>query len=219
MSGLPILYSFRRCPYAIRARIALVVSGTCCAIREVKLSSKPAAMICVSQKATVPVLVLPDGPVIDESLDIMHWALGRSDPAGWLRQVDEALIATIDGPFKDHLDHAKYPDRHDEDTAVHYNAAADLLGLIEARLASSDDPNGNGVSFTDAAILPFVRQFAGINHDAFANLPLPRVQGWLNRFLASSLFEAAMPRLLPWKEGDPEIHFPRSAGAPIAASW
>jgi glutathione S-transferase len=165
------------------------------------------------------VLVLPDGHVVDESLDIMHWALGRNDPAGWLRQVDEALIATIDGPFKGHLDHAKYPDRHGEDAAVHYNAAADLLGLIETRLASSDHPTCDGFSFTDAAILPFVRQFAGINHDAFENLPIPRLQGWLNRFLASVLFDAAMPRLLPWKEGDPEIRFPCSSGASIAASW
>ncbi|MGI4730891.1 MAG: glutathione S-transferase N-terminal domain-containing protein, partial [Janthinobacterium lividum] len=98
MRDRPILYSFRRCPYAIRARLALLVSETVCAIREVRLSNKPAELVAVSPKATVPVLLMADGRVIEQSLDIMRWALDRHDPAGWLADVDEALIAANDGP-------------------------------------------------------------------------------------------------------------------------
>lgn len=218
MTSLPILYSFRRCPYAIRARIALVASGTCCVIREVKLSAKPAELVAVSPKATVPVLVLPEGGVVDQSLDIMRWALHRHDPAGWLGHVDEPLIETNDGPFKHHLDRAKYPDRHGEDAGRHYGACADLLAPIEDRLAGSHHLDGDGPGFTDAAILPFVRQFAAIDRDAFTALPLRHVQEWLSRFLASSLFEAVMPRLLPWKPGDADIRFPIAESAQAEAS-
>ena len=108
----PILYSFLRCPYAMRARMALVASGTICHIREVKLSRKPAELIAASPKATVPVLVRTDGEVIAESLEIMRWALERNDPEGWLQRYDRALIEANDGPFKHHLDRYKYPDRH-----------------------------------------------------------------------------------------------------------
>ena len=123
MTARPILYSFRRCPYAMRARLALLVSGTVCGIREVKLSAKPAELIAASPKATVPVLVLPDRTVIDQSLDIMRWALGQGDPEGWLDRADDALIAANDGPFKHHLDHYKYPDRHQAEREVHRAAA------------------------------------------------------------------------------------------------
>lgn len=208
MSGLPILYSFRRCPYAIRARLALLASETCCAIREVKLSAKPAELIAISPKATVPVLVLADGRVIDESLDIMRWALGRHDPAGWLDRVDETLIETNDGSFKHHLDRAKYPDRYGEDANRHRDVCIDLLGPIEARLAGSSYLFGDEPGLTDAAILPFVRQFASIDQGQFEALPIPRLRGWLGRFLTWASLEAAMVRASPWKAGDPEILFP-----------
>ena len=120
MTTLPILYSFRRCPYAMRARMALLVSGILCEIREVKLSDKPVEMLRASPKATVP--VLPDGGVIDESLDIMRWALRRHDPEDWLGGDDTALIAANDGAFKHHLDRYKYPDRHGSDAAEHRTA-------------------------------------------------------------------------------------------------
>jgi glutathione S-transferase len=208
VSGLPVLYSFRRCPYAIRARLALLASETCCTIREVKLSTKPAELIAVSPKATVPVLVLPDGRVIDQSLDIMRWALARHDPAGWLDRVDEALIETNDGPFKHHLDRAKYPDRYEEDATLHHDACIALLGPIEDRLGHSAYLCGDEPGLTDAAILPFVRQFASMDCDRFSALPMPHLRGWLDRFLCSSLFEAAMQRFAPWSAGDPEIRFP-----------
>jgi glutathione S-transferase len=208
VNGLPILYSFRRCPYAIRARLALLVSETPCTIREVSLSIKPAKLIAASPKATVPVLVFPDGRVIDQSLDIMRWALASRDPAGWLDRVDETLIETNDGPFKHHLDRAKYPDRYGEDAALHRDSCVDLLRPIEDRLTVSPYLCGDGPGLTDAAILPFVRQFALIDRNGFDALAMPHVRGWLDRFLVSSLFEAAMLRLAPWKAGDPQIRFP-----------
>jgi glutathione S-transferase len=208
VSGLPILYSFRRCPYAIRTRLALLASETCCAIREVKLSAKPAELIAASPKATVPVLVLPDGGVIDQSLDIMRWALARHDPSGWLDRVDEALIETNDGQFKHHLDRAKYPDRYGEDAVLHRDACIALLGPMEDRLNHAPYLCGVEPGLTDAAILPFVRQFASIDHDRFRALPMSHLQNWLDRLLGSSLFEAAMRRLAPWSAGDPDIRFP-----------
>jgi glutathione S-transferase len=208
VSVLPILYSFRRCPYAIRARLAVLASGTCCAIREVKLSAKPPELIAVSPKATVPVMVLPNGDVIDQSLDIIRRVLGRSDPADWLRRIDEALIATNDGPFKHHLDRTKYPDRYGIEAKHSRIACVDLLGPIEEQLAASPYLCGDRPGLTDAAILPFIRQFASIDRAGFDALPLPHTRSWLDRLLATPMFEAAMLRLAPWRQGDPETRFP-----------
>lgn len=205
---MPILYSFRRCPYAMRARLALLASGTVCEIREVKLSAKPAEMIEASPKGTVPVLVLPDGAVIAESFDIMHWALDRNDPDRWRDRADIDLIAANDGPFKHHLDRYKYPERHASDAATHRAAGLDLLRVLEARLASQTHLSGDAPGLTDAAIMPFVRQFAQTDRDWFDALPLPRLQDWLKGQLASPLFQAAMVRLQPWRSGDTPICFP-----------
>jgi len=207
MAELPILYSFRRCPYAIRARLGLLASGTQCEIREVKLSAKPAEMIAISPKATVPVLQLHDGAVIEESLDIMRWALARNDPDGWLERDDAAVIATNDGPFKHHLDRYKYPDRHGSDPLAHRAAALDLLRPLEERLQRSRYLCG-AMGLTDAALMPFVRQFAATDRAWFDTLPLPHLQAWLGDLLATPLFEAAMVRLAPWKPGDPPVLFP-----------
>jgi glutathione S-transferase len=204
----PILYSFRRCPYAIRARLALLVSGTTCDIREIKLAAKPAEMIAASPKATVPVLVLPDGRVVDESLDIMRWALGRGDPEGWLEREDSDLLTANDGPFKHHLDRYKYPERHASDPAVHRRAALALLHRLEDRLSSSPNLCGDVRGITDIAIVPFVRQFAATDRAWFDAQELSRVQAWLARHLASPLFEAAMIRLEPWQRGDEPVAFP-----------
>jgi glutathione S-transferase len=139
MPDLPILYSFRRCPYAMRARLALAVSETVCIHREVALSNKPAAMIGASPKATVPVLVLRDGQVLDESLDIMRWALERRDPQGWLEADSaamQALIEANDGPFKYHLDRYKYAGRYGVDPVEHRSAGLDILTGLDRRLAA-----------------------------------------------------------------------------------
>ncbi len=204
----PVLYSFRRCPYAMRARLALIVSGTICEIREVKLADKPAEMIAASPKATVPVLVLPDGRVIDESLDIMRWALDRNDPEHWRDHAEDALIAVNDGSFKHHLDRYKYPDRHASDPTAHRGAGLELLRGLEARLVSNVYLCGEARGLTDAAIMPFVRQFAETDRLWFDAQPLPGVQAWLARQLAAPLFAAAMIRLAPWRAGDTPIIFP-----------
>jgi glutathione S-transferase len=192
----------------MRARMAIAVSGTACHIREVKLSQKPAELIAASTKATVPVVVQGDGAVIAESLDIMRWALARSDPEGWLERDDSALIEANDGPFKHHLDRYKYPDRHASDPVRHRGAGLDLLAPLEARLAAQANLCGKDRGFADVAIFPFVRQFAQTDQAWFDGQPLPRLQAWLARHVASPLFDAVMLRLDPWHAGDPPIGFP-----------
>lgn len=209
----PVLYSFRRCPYAMRARLALLVSGTVCTLREVKLSTKPQELLDASPKGTVPVLVLPDGPVvggrvIDESLDIMRWALTQADPDHWLDGVDDALIAANDGPFKHHLDRYKYPYRYDVDPLDHRAAGVAHLEMMEARLSASPFLCGARWTMTDAALAPFVRQFAETDRAWFDALPLPAVQRWLAAFLASPMFAAIMVRWPVWQAGDAEVLFP-----------
>ncbi len=203
----PILYSFRRCPYAMRARLALLVSGTECELREVKLSAKPAEMIMASPKGTVPVLVLSDGGVIDESLEIMRWALGRHDPVQWLNREDVALIAANDGPFKHHLDRYKYANRHASDPAKHRAAGMEQLQRLDVRLAAHAQLCGTAMSFTDAALMPFIRQFAEADRHWFDAQPLPHVQRWLESQLASPLFQAIMVPFTPWIQGDTPVLF------------
>ncbi len=207
MTGLPTLYSFRRCPYAMRARMALWVAGVAVELREVKLAAKPPELIAASPKATVPVLVLSDGVVIDESLEIMRWALAGNDPENWLSGDDTALIAGNDGPFKHHLDRAKYPGRYDPDEIDHRAAALALLMPLEERLAYAPYLCGNTRSLADIAVFPFIRQFAHIDRDWFARQPLPRLQNWLDGHLASDLFAAIMPKFAPWQQGDAPITF------------
>jgi len=215
VNGLPILYSFRRCPYAMRARMALWAAGMVVELREVKLAAKPPELIAASAKGTVPVLVLSDGTVIEQSLDIMRWALARSDPEGWLTGDEPALIAANDGPFKQHLDRAKYPGRYDEDGVTdHRMAALALLLPLEARLRDAPYLCGEARSFTDIALFPFVRQFAGIEPDWFARQPLPHLQDWLEHLLAAPLFAAVMPKFAPWKAGHAPVMFGPSSPSP-----
>ena len=205
----PILYSFRRCPYAMRARLALIISETAVELREIKLSAKPDALLAASPKASVPVLVLPDGRVVDESLDIMRWALARHDPHDWLAGDDAALIAVNDGPFKHHLDRTKYPDRYASDRnasdrtasdpAAHRAAALALLAVLEQRLAINAQLCGPQPTLADYALMPFIRQFAAIDPGWFAAQPLPNTQRWLAGHLASPLFAAAMLRYPVWQ--------------------
>ena len=201
----PILYSFRRCPYAMRARMALLVSETHCELREVKLSDKPAALIAASPKATVPVLLLADGRVIDESLDIMRWALARRDPEGWLLGDDTELISAYDGKFKHHLNRVKYPDRYGSDPAEHRAEALAMLGELDRRLASQTYLCGDSRSLSDAAIMPFVRQFAAIDRTWFACQPLPALQRWLAVQVGSSLFERTMRQGAGWRAGQAPV--------------
>ncbi len=204
--AFPILYSFRRCPYAMRARMALLAAGVVCELREVKLARKPAAMLDASPKGTVPVLVLEDGRVIDESLDIMRWALARNDPEGWLTASASALIVINDGPFKHHLDRYKYPERYGEDPVQHRDAAIALLKPLEARLSAHAFLSGPSRSLADVALFPFIRQFAETDRTFFDAFALPRLQAWLAGHLQSDLFTQAMVRREPWSPGQAPVY-------------
>jgi glutathione S-transferase len=199
----------------MRARLALLASGVICEIREVKLSAKPPEMLAASPKGTVPVLVLPDGHVIDQSLEIMHWALGCNDPEGWLEGQDTALIAANDGPFKHHLDRYKYPERHSCDPAEHRAAGLAMLHELETRLGTQANLCGDTRGLTDMAIFPFIRQFAATDTAWFEAQLLRNLHRWLARHMASPLFEAAMIRLAPWQAGDAAKLF---AALPLGAN-
>jgi len=213
--ALPVLYSFRRCPYAMRARLALAVSGQACELREVVLRNKPAALLQASPKGTVPVLVLTDGQVLDQSLDIMCWALARNDPAAWLTPshgtVNDmlALIAECDGPFKQALDRTKYPSRYPGvDPAVSRAEAMQWLQRLEARLQSQPFLVGDHTALADMAIAPFVRQFAAIDVDWWQAQPWPQVQQWLAQWQNGALLASVMEKLPPWVEGTAGVVFP-----------
>ena len=198
----PVLYSFRRCPYAMRARLAIAVSGTGCELREVKLSSKPGAMLAASPKGTVPVLVLPGGKVIDESMDIMRWALAKRDPECWLEGDDPVLINRNDGPFKHDLDRYKYPERHGVDPLKHRLLGVEFLRELDGKLERTSQLCGPVRSMADAAIMPFARQFAAVDQKWFRDQPLPRLKVWLANHISSEIFKLIMLRVAPWSPGD-----------------
>ena len=207
LADYPVLYSFRRCPYAMRARLALAISGMACSLREVKLAAKPAAMLDASPKGTVPVLVLPDGMVIDESLDIMRWALRQNDPETWLVRDAPDLIAKNDGPFKQQLDRYKYPERYGVEAAVYRAMGLAFLQELDARLAGSGQLCGEKRGLADAAIMPFVRQFSAVDPQWFAGQPLPHLKLWLESHVQSDLFARVMARHAPWAPDAPPVYF------------
>ncbi|SDE41782.1 Glutathione S-transferase [Variovorax sp. CF079] len=214
-STRPVLYSFRRCPYAMRARMAIAASGQRCELREVVLRDKPAELLAASPKGTVPVLVDVDGMVIDQSLDIMLWALRRNDPEGWLQAegatLDEmlALVAECDGEFKRHLDGYKYPERHPgADGEAHRAQGALFLMRLETRLVVTRCLHGEHAALADIAIAPFVRQFAQVDAAWFEAQPWPRLRAWLAARLDAPVFTQVMAKYAPWRAGQPGIAFP-----------
>ena len=202
-TSLPLLYSFRRCPYAMRARMALLVAGVEFDAHEIVLRDKPAEMLALSPKGTVPVLRLPCGEVLEQSLDIMRWAFSAQDGSeGWWERAQGAanhqLLSTCDGPYKQHLDRYKYPERFDgaDDRHRHRDQAVEiLLKPLDALLQPSGQLGGHAPCATDIAIFPFVRQFAAVEPTWFEQLPLPALQRWLNGWRSHPLFEAAMVKL------------------------
>ena len=214
-AALPVLYSFRRCPYAMRARLALAASGQACELREVVLKSKPHGLLQVSPKGTVPVLVLPDGQVLEQSLEIMLWTLARHDPEGWLtpshgtRADMLTLIAECDGPFKQALDRCKYPSRYpDADPAASRSQAVLWLKGLEARLANQPFLFGDHAALADMAIAPFVRQFAAIDAHWWQAQPWPRLQEWLAQWQNGNLLASVMDKLPAWAEEKAGVDFP-----------
>lgn len=212
--SVPVLYSFRRCPYAIRARMALLQAGVQVALREVALRDKPPAMLQASPKGTVPVLVLPDGRVIDESLAIMRWALRHNDPAGWLACADAVdlnhLVALNDGPFKRALDAYKYPERYPEHSPSHHRAQGEetLVALLEARVASQPYLAGAQPGWVDVAIFPFVRQWAAVDAAWFEVSPWRGVRRWLGEWLRSDDFNRTMCKWPVWQTHQALVLFP-----------
>ena len=208
---LPVLYSFRRCPYAMRARLALSISRQRYELREVMLRDKPPEMLSISPKGTVPVLVLPNGKVLEESLEIMLWTLRQNDPEHWLapKQASmsdmQALITASDGPFKQHLDRYKYPNRYPQESAGDLQGFAQAQRAAGAKLLSQMEPRlgkgwlcGNASCLADNAILPFVRQFAHTDKAWFVGQPWPKLVLWLERFEASALYRGVMGKQAFW---------------------
>ncbi len=206
----PVLYSFRRCPYAMRARLAIASAGISCELREVVLRDKAPELLQASPKATVPVLVIGD-EVIEESLDIMIWALRQNDPEGWLASQDASLplIAECDRPFKMALDRYKYGSRYaGADTTAERATAAEFLQKLDGMLSASAYLFGEVPSLGDMAILTFVRQYAFVDKDWFDAQPWPNLIRWLNAFLGSDRFAAIMDKHPKWENGDPVTIFP-----------
>lgn len=217
-SGLPVLYSFRRCPYAMRARLALAYSGTPLELREVDLQAMPASLVqLVPDNPTVPVLQLPDGQVIDESWDVLLWALRRNDPDGWLGEGESHLVPAEqwiemnDFSFKTDLDHYKYADRYPDHPAAYYRGeASEYIQDLEDQLEQSRYLLGARLSLADIGVLPFIRQFALVDPDWFGRAPYPRVRAWLDEFLNSALFAAVMHKYPLWSPGDNPVVWERN---------
>ena len=210
-----MLYSFRRCPYAMRARMALYVSGQECEHREVLLRNKPAEMFALSPKATVPVLEVTKGQVIDESLDIMLWALERNDPLGWLDPEEGSkqdmldLIVRIEDEFKPHLDRYKYSSQYENaDPDFHRAEAEKMIIELNERLSQSDYLFGAKSSLADFAIAPFIRQFANTDRDWFDQLPYAALHKWLAGILVSEVFVTIMRKYPPWQASDEPVFSP-----------
>lgn len=206
---LPLLYSFRRCPYAMRARLALRAASIECELREVVLRDKPSSLLQLSPKGTVPVLLLPDGRVIEESADIAHWALSLNDPLGWLSpcfgtsaEVVE-LVDRAEPDFKYHLDRYKYACRYDEAPAnLHRELASRFLEELEERLQGAPWLYGARQSWADVGIVPFVRQFANTDRSWFDAQSWSSLRKWLVDFEESASFSAIMQKYPQWHEGD-----------------
>lgn len=214
---LPRLYSFRRCPYAMRARLGLLFAKQHVELREVELKNKPPQMLAISPKGTVPVLELCEqggfeGIVIEESREIVEWALRQNDPYGLLN-VDpasaDALISQNDDEFKHWLDRYKYSDRHPQSSQTEYRQRGELfLQVLEKALTRNRHLLGSDISIADICILPFVRQFAHVDQDVFYSLPYPHLQQWLMAWLKHPIFQQSMTKFRPWQEGDEIVIFP-----------
>lgn len=216
----PVLYSFRRCPYAMRARLAIAACGPEVELREVILRDKAPEFLATSPTATVPCMRLPDGTVIDESLDIMIWATARNDPQG-LRVPDRGtyaqmldLVERCEDEFKGHLDRYKYASRYEDVDGTEQRAkASEYLIELDSLLDGSPFLFGARRSFADIGIAPFVRQFAHVDLDWFNAQDWPDLIRWLDDFKASEAFKSVMTKYPRWNAGDPVTLFPAEKSA------
>ncbi|MCL4154440.1 UNVERIFIED_CONTAM: hypothetical protein GTU68_013159 [Idotea baltica] len=193
----------------MRARLAIAVSGQQVVLREVALKNKPDHLLSISPKGTVPVLITSDGDIIDESIDIMHWALQGHDPENWLElspeqhQITAWLIEHNDDVFKQWLDRYKYADRHPEHSEQYYRQQGEVtLAMLEQKLAKRAYLVSEHASLSDIALFPFIRQFAAVDQAWFSTAPYPKLQTWLDNFTQSDLFSRIMLKVAPWQEND-----------------
>ncbi|MDD2933298.1 MAG: glutathione S-transferase [Methylotenera sp.] len=198
LNSLPILYSYRRCPYAMRARMALKYAGIPVEIREISLKDKPAHLLQVSPKGTVPVLVLPGGKVIDQSIEIMYWALHENDVDGWLSadaSQTRQLIDENDSSFKQALDKYKYAIRFPEQSAQVYRTEGEaFLSKLERKLEVTSFLVADTLSLADIAIFPFIRQFAAVDATWFESADYLKLKTWLKHLVESELFQSVMEK-------------------------
>lgn len=214
-SETPTLYSFRRCPYAMRARMVLLSSGLKIELRDILLKDKPLPMIEASPKATVPVLILEKERILEESLDIMLWAISVSDPLDLYpedsvaRTEIDALIAENDGPFKTTLDQYKYHVRFPEHSKEYYRSVGEqFLEKLEARLQQNAYLMGDNATLADVAIFPFIRQFANSDRDWFDAANYPALQQWLHTWTASEDYLHIMKKRPVWHPEAKPCYFP-----------
>lgn len=206
----PILYSFRRCPYAMRARLAIHSSEVSAQLREIVLSDKAAEFLTSSPKGTVPVIVV-NNRVIDESLDIMHWALNKSDPEGWLNMpsIGYNWISLNDREFKSAMDRIKYTDRFSNvNIGLERRNAIGFLHDLNTQIGDHAWMFGKNCSLADMAILPFVRQFYNIDQDWFYAQDWQNLYRWLTSFMTSSRLGSIMTKYDKWIPGNTEVSFP-----------
>lgn len=214
MQTYPVLYSFRRCPYAMRARMAIYQANIQCELREVVLKEKPEAMLLLSDKGTVPVLLTPDQEIIEQSCDVMHWALNQNDPDNWLDE-DEAqsqfLIDYNDNEFKHFLDRYKYHVGYPEHSQAYYRENAEsFLKLLETHLNKNAGIAliGSRLSYVDFAIFPFVRQFSKVDIDWFQSSPYALLKKWTANIEQSNLFQSCMKKYAQWHPEQAPVYFP-----------
>ena len=221
---LPILYSLKNCPYAMRARMAIFYSQNAVVLCNIALNNKPAKMLDASPKGTVPVLVLSEQEpsIIDESLDIMLWALSNNDPSDLLHKEDSSalpnmlkLIATFDNEFKGCLEAYKCAKRYHEDNLIDCRQACEIFihdleqRLTEQHLTENRFLMSSKLSLADIAVLPFIRQFAKVERQWYLQSPYPHVRSWLNNFLQNAMFAKVMTKYPLWSQHSEKIIFPK----------
>ena len=215
MDKYPILYSFRRCPYAMRARMAIYQANIKCEYREVLLKDKPASMISLSSKGTVPVLLTPDDLIIDQSLDVMLWALHQDDPDDWLNEdgsLGQSLVERNDNEFKYYLDRYKYHVGYPEYSQEYYrDKTRDYLDQLEKCLNDNQGAalTADHMSFSDVSIFPFIRQFANVDLDWFKSSSYQLLNCWYNKIEQSDLFKDCMKKHKQWSPEQSPVYFPQ----------
>ena len=209
----PILYTFRRCPYAMRARFAIRSSQIIVEVREIKLQEKPSEFLKSSLKGTVPILIKKSGEVLEESLDIINWALNTNDPDKWLAKGKlesheiAKLLDDLENKFKPNLDKYKYPNRFSGvDQFLYRNKNLCFLEKLNSQLEKNKSLNCEHLTLLDYAIFPFVRQFRNVDQEWFEKLNFIFLNKWINQIIDSQDFSSIMKKFKKWEPNDLPIY-------------